>query len=123
MATALEVVYEYYRVFSTLDLSAIVEYFSEPCMSIGPQGVFSARSREELAGALGPMVESLRARGYGRSEFADAEMRMLGESAALVRGTAVRYSASGPVMERVPISYVVHRSGAGWLIAVMVIPG
>jgi len=121
MQSALDALQEYYRVFSTLDLSAIVSYYCEPCMSIGPQGVFSAGNRAGLASAFAPMVEGLRAKGYGRSEFVEAQVTSLGETDALVRGVAVRYTATGPEMERVPFSYLMHRTDAGWKIAVIVL--
>jgi len=40
MQSPLEALYAYYKTFSTLDLDAIVSHFSEPCMSIGSQGIF-----------------------------------------------------------------------------------
>ena len=120
MQSALEAIHEYYRAFSTLDLSAIVSYFCEPSMTIATQGVFSAANRGTLADSLAPLVQSLRAKGYGRSEFVDAQVTMLGESDALVRGVAVRYTAAGPELERVRLSYLMHRSDVGWKIAVLV---
>lgn len=57
MQSPLEALYEYYKTFSTLDLNAIVLHFSEPRMSISPQGVFSAGNRTELTHAFGPMRE------------------------------------------------------------------
>src|SRR3954454_17569712 len=104
MQPALESLHEYYRAFSSLELNAIVPHFCEPCMSIGPQGTFSAGRRTELANAFAPFIESLRAKGYGRSEFIDAQVTMLSETVALVQGVAVRYLADGPEMERVRIS-------------------
>jgi hypothetical protein len=120
MASALEAILEYYKTFSTLELSAIVSYFCEPSMTLSPRGVFSAANRGALAESLGPLVQSLRAKGYGRSEFVQPDVTMLGETAALVRGLAVRYTAAGPELERIPISYLMHRSDAGWKIAVLV---
>ena len=122
MAPALEAVYEYYRVFSTLDLAAIAECFCEPCMSVSAAGVITAPNRTELIAAFTPMIEGLKTRGYGRSEFAEAEVTPLGQGAALVRGVAIRYLASGPELERVPIAYLMHRTEAGWKIASMVFP-
>ena len=81
MQSPLEALYEYYKTFSTLDLNAIVLHFSEPCMSISPQGVFSAGNRTELAHAFGPLVDGLKAKGYGRSEFVEAQVTTLGETA------------------------------------------
>ena len=121
MQSALEAIHEYYDAFSTLDLKTIVSYFSEPSMTIVPQGVISAANRAVLADSLAPIVDGLRAKGYGRSEFVQAQATMLGATAALVRGVAVRYTAAGPEMERIPISYLMHRGEAGWKIAVLVV--
>ena len=120
MQSALEAIHEYYRAFSTLDLSAIVSYFCEPSMTIARQGVLSAANRGTLADSLAPLVQSLRAKGYGRSEFIEAQVTMLGESDALVRGVAVRYTVAGPELERIRLSYLMHRSDIGWKIAVLV---
>jgi hypothetical protein len=120
MLSALETIHEYYEAFSTLDLGAIASYFSEPTVTIAAQGVFSAGTRTAFADALAPLVQQLRAKGYGRSEFVQPQVTMLGESDALVRGVAVRYTAAGPELERVPLSYLLHRTGAGWKIAVLV---
>jgi ketosteroid isomerase-like protein len=123
MQTALEAISEYYSVFSTLDLNAIASHFSEPCMSIGPQGVFSAANRAELAAAFAPTVASLTEKGYGWSELLDPVVTTLGETAAFVAGVAVRYTAAGQELERIPISYVMHRSESAWKIAMMVLAG
>lgn len=122
MQSPLDALFDYYKTFSTLDLNAIVLHFSEPCMSISPQGVFSANNRVELANAFGPLIEGLKAKGYKRSEFVDAEVTTLSETAALVRGVAVRYKLDDSEMERVPISYLMHRAPDGWKIATMVLP-
>ena len=122
MQSPMEALFEYYRTFSTLDLNAIVLHFSEPCMSISPQGVFSADNRVELANAFGPLVDGLQEKGYGRSEFVEAEATTLSGTAALVRGVAVRYKLDQSELERVPISYLMHRASDGWKIVTMVLP-
>ena len=121
MPSALEAIHEYYKVFSTLDLNAILSFYHQPSTFIGPPGVSTAPDRAALAALLGPMVEGLRAKGYGRSEFVDAQVTTLSDRAALVRGVAVRYAAGGPEMERIPIGYLMHRGAAGWKIAVLVV--
>ena len=119
MLSALEAILEYYKAFSTLNLSEIVSYFCEPSMTVASQGV-SAGDRAKLAESLAPMIQSLKAAGYARSEFVQSQVTMLGETDALVRGVAVRYTAAGAEMERIPISYLMHRSDVGWKIAVLV---
>jgi hypothetical protein len=123
MQTPLEAIHEYYTVFSTLDLDAILSKYCEPCMIMAPQGVSLAENHAALAHSMAPLVGGLKARGYGHSEFVQPEVAMLGEGAALVRGVAVRYSAAGPELERVPLSYLMHRGEAGWKIAVLVAGG
>ena len=123
MQSPLETVHKYYNVFSTLDLTAIALYYCEPCMSIGPQGLFCAQNRAAVASALSPTVEGLRVKGYGRSEFIEPQVTTLNGAVALVRGVAVRYAAAGPEIERIQISYLLHRTEAGWKIAVMILAG
>ncbi len=108
MQSPLEAIHEYYKVFSTLDVNAIVSFYCEPTMSISPQGVLSSASHAALTDALAPLVHSLRAKSYGRSEFVDPNATMLGQTDALVRGVAVRYTTAGHELERVPLSYVMH---------------
>jgi hypothetical protein len=120
MPSALETILEYYRAFSTLEMSAIVSYFCEPSLTIARQGVLSAANRATLADSLAPMVQSLKAKGYARSEFVDASVTMLGENDALVRGVAVRYAVAGSELERIRLSYLMHRTDVGWKIAVLV---
>jgi hypothetical protein len=74
-----------------------------------------------LANAFAPVIEGLKAKRYGRSEFVEPQVTMLTETAALVRGVAVRYAATGPEIERIQISYLMHRSETGWKIAMMVV--
>ena len=122
MQSPLEALREYYAAFSTLDLPTITSYFNEPCLSIGSHGVFAVPSRGGLAAAIAPMVAELQAKGYGRSEFIDPDVTPLTEDDVLIRGVAVRYTTAGPELERVRLSYLLHRSDAGWKIAVLVMP-
>jgi hypothetical protein len=56
MLSALELIHEYYKVFSTLDVQAIASYFSEPCMTLTPHGPSSAANRAALANSLLPLI-------------------------------------------------------------------
>jgi len=123
MQTALEAIHQYYDAFSTLDLRAIVSHFCEPSMTVTPSRVLSAATHAALADSLAPLVDDLRAKGYGRSEFVQPDVTTIGETAALVRGVAVRYTATGSEMERISLGYLMHRSEAGWKIAVLVVAG
>ena len=123
MPTALEAVHKYYATFSRLDLPAILTCYGEPCLIISPQGVVSAANHAALTEFLTPMIDAMRAKGYGRSEFVQPHVTTLGESDALVLGVAVRYTAAGSEMERITFGYLMHRGDGGWKIATLVAAG
>jgi ketosteroid isomerase-like protein len=119
MNEALVAIHDYYKAFSTLDLDAYARFFTVPCMFIRLRGTFAVANREELARVLGPTFETLRSKHFQRSEFMEPQLTALTENLALLRGVAVRYRASGPEFERVPISYLVQQTGVAWKIAVV----
>ena len=58
MQSALEAIHEYYKAFSTLELSAIASYYCEPSMTVAPQDVQSAATHAALTDALAPIINS-----------------------------------------------------------------
>ena len=114
-----QLIADYYRDFSTLNVQAILPYFHEPSMLIGPQGVLPIPNRAALVAVFGPVMESLRAKGYGRSEFEAGHVKSLGSS-ALIGGVAARYKIGGQPLERVGITYVLHRGNTGWKFAAVI---
>ena len=119
MNEMLVVIQDYYKVFSTLELDACAPFFARPCLFIGLRGTFAVANREDLARVLGPTIEALKTKDYQRSEFLEPHLTTVTENTALVRGVAVRYRASGTELERVPVSYLVHQTGAACKIAVV----
>jgi hypothetical protein len=120
-ADVLRVLHEYYRVFSTLDVEAVLPYFHEPAMLIGPQGVLAAPTHNVLATAVGPGMEALRACGFGRSELIVGNVRSLSATAAMVYGVAQRYKLDGQDLDRAGVTYVLHKANSGWKIAVLIL--
>ena len=112
---------DYYRDFSTLNVQSILPYFHEPSLLIGPQGVMPVPDRAAVAAAFGPVMEGLRAKGYGRSEFELGSAQVLSASAAIVGGAAARYKKDGQLLERVGITYVLHKSDSGWEFAAVIL--
>ena len=119
MDAALTVIHDYYRAFSTLDAEACAPFFALPCLFLGLERPLAARTREELAGALVPITVALKTQDYQRSEFLEPRLTTLTGTTTLVRGVAVRYRASGAELERVPVTYLVHRTGDASKIAVV----
>jgi hypothetical protein len=113
-----QVIADYYRDFSTLNVQAILPYFNEASLLVGPRGVIPIPNHAALAAVFGPVMEALRAKGYGRSEFEPVYGKSLSSSAALIGGVAVRYNADGQQLERVGITYLLHKTErGGWKFA------
>ena len=118
---ATAVLADYYRAFSTLDLQAVLPYFHEPSLLMGPQAVFAAPTRAELATALAPVIESLRAREFGRSELNLRDVQVLSATTTLVRGVALRYKLDGQELERIGVTYILQKAETAWKIAVLIL--
>jgi hypothetical protein len=112
---------DYYRDFSTLNVQAILPYFNEPSLLVGPQGVIPIPDRAALVAVFGPVMEGLRAKGYGRSELDLGYVKSLSSSAALIGGVAVRFKTDGQQLERVGVTYVLHKTESGWKFAAVVV--
>ena len=120
-AGVMQLLTDYYRTFSTLDLQKTLAFFHEPSLLVGPQGVFAAPTHAELAVVFAPTMEALRLRGYGRSELTQPNLNLLSATAALVIGVAERYKTDGQPLDRAGVTYVLQRIDAGWKIAVLVL--
>jgi ketosteroid isomerase-like protein len=117
----IRVLADYYAAFSTLDIQAVLPYFHEPSMLIGPQGIGAAPTYAVLTTAFTPAMEGLRARGFGRSELSVRNVQSLSATTTLVTGVAVRYKADGQELERVGVTYVLQKVDTHWKIAVLIV--
>ena len=121
-ASVTRVLTDYYSAFGTLDVRAILPYYHEPCLLVGPQGIAAVPTHAAMAAAFAPVMEGLRARGYGRSELSMPHVERLSATAALASDVAVGYRADGRELERVGVSYVLHKADEDrWTIAVTVV--
>jgi ketosteroid isomerase-like protein len=114
-----QVLSDYYKAFSTLTVQSILRYFHQPALLIGPSGVIAPPTAEAVVPVFGPVMENLRQRDYGRSEFSLQQLRLLSATSAFAVGVAIRYKTDGQEMERVGITYLLHKGDSGWKLAVM----
>jgi len=112
---------DYYSAFSTLEVQAVLPYFHEPSLLISPQGVFAAPTFASLATLFTSTMEGLRTREFSRSELSVGYVKSLSASATLVTGIAIRYRRNGQELERVGVTYVLHKAETGWKIAVIIL--
>jgi hypothetical protein len=114
-----QVLTEYYKAFSTLSVQSVLRYFHQPALLIGPSGVIALPTPEAVVPIFGPVMENLRHREYLRSEFSLQQLRLLSATSALATGAAIRYRTDGQEMERVGITYLLHKGDSGWKFVVM----
>ena len=114
---------EYYRAFSTLNVQAILPYLDEPALLVGPLGVITLPMPSAIEPIFGPVMEGLRTRGYARSELGSQEIRILSAQSAFATGIAVRFKSDGEELERAGISYLLRKTNDAWKIVVMVLHG
>jgi hypothetical protein len=118
---ALRILADYYTAFSTLDVQAILPYFNEPSLLISSRGVIAAPTVAVVAAAFKPTMEGLRNRDFSRSELSVGEIKSLSASTTLVTGVAIRYQRNGQELERVGITYVLHKVETGSKIVVIIL--
>ena len=120
-ATVNRMLDEYYAAFSTLNIEAILPYFHQPALLIGPPGVIALPTPAAVLPIFTPVMQNLRARGYGRSELDQRKVKVLSAKSALASGIVVRYKSDGQELERVGITYMLHKADDAWKFAVMVL--
>jgi hypothetical protein len=112
--------FDYYRDFSTLNIQAILPYFHEPAMLLGPSGAISLPSPAALVPIFTPVMENLRRQGYGRSELKLQQLKLLSATSALAVGVAIRLKSDSQELERLGVTYLLCKAEGGWKFAVIV---
>ena len=105
---------EYYRAFSTLRVQAIFPYLNQPALLVGPLGVIPLPRPSAVEPIFDPVMESLRTRGYARSELGSQEIRILSARSAFATGIAIRYRSDGEKLERAGITYLLRKTDDAW---------
>jgi ketosteroid isomerase-like protein len=116
-----QVLSDYYAAFSTLDIQAVLPYFHQPALLIGPQGIIALPTPTALVPVFGPVMEGLRRQNYQRSEFDLQLLKLLDGKSALATGVAVRYTRVGKELSRAGLTYLLRKTGETWKFAVMVL--
>jgi ketosteroid isomerase-like protein len=105
--------------FSGLDLKRFRSCYHLPCMVITPQGVASASSESEFDRLFRPMMESLKARGFARSEWAEKHVKLQSDSTATASVLWIRFRKDGAELERLGATYALYKSNRNWKIAMV----
>ena len=98
----------------------MVPYCQLPCLFISNQGVRVIANTGELQAFIG-LMESLKARGFSRSEVPDMRVNQMSENIALVSVRRIRYKTDGSELERLGETYTFRKIDNDWkVLAAMV---
>ena len=107
--------------FSDADLSRWLSFFHSTYMIMAPEGVIAPSSDNEALTLLRPQMETLRARGYARSELNRATVKVLSAATALASVEWVRRKANNEELERLGGTYAFFKSKDGWKIVMVTV--
>ena len=120
-AAVVQALADYYKAFSTLDAQAVRPYFHEPSQLVSPAGVVPTPTRAAVATAFQPVMETLRARGFAKSELTNLHLKRLSATTVIAGGVAVRRKTDGHELDRAGVVYLLQKVNAAWHIATVVI--
>jgi hypothetical protein len=66
-------------------------------------------------------MENLRRRQYGQSELKLQQLKLLSATSALAMVVAIWLKTDGQELERVGVTYLLHKTESGWKFAVVVL--
>ena len=112
---------EYFEAFQTLDPRAVVPYFHVPALALTSRGTIALTSAAEVEAFFVRMMGRLKGLGYARSTITDLHITRLSDSVALLSIRGARFRADGTRLEEIGATYTLHKTGAGWKMAVLVL--
>jgi ketosteroid isomerase-like protein len=119
MLTVTETLRDYYAASNRDDFRGMVSHYHEPVMWIGAGGVTSCPTRAEAAALVAQFIARVRAMGAVRTEWAEFHIKEMSDKLAVADIALVRFTADGREVERTAFAYLLHKTAAGWKIAVL----
>lgn len=112
---------DYVSAFHNFDVQRVLRYYHEPLMLIGAAGIRVMATRADTEAWMQSFWARLKERGYARGgEFSPLHVKQVSAGVAVASAQFVRYKADGQELERNGATYVLHKTGDGWKIVVVV---
>jgi ketosteroid isomerase-like protein len=93
--------------------------YHEPLMVITAAVVRFMATRADIEAWVKPIFARVLERGYARAEYSQLHIKQVSAGVAVASGIYVRYKADGQELERLGVTYVLHKTSDGWKIAVL----
>lgn len=118
--TVAQIFQNYVDSFQTLRPLNVTPYCDVPCLFISAQGVYSMGDAKALAVVIGRLMESLKSRGFLRSELTDVHVNQMSDNIAVVSARRIRYRQNGHELERMGETYTFRKVDGDWKIVTAV---
>ncbi len=103
------------------DTPSLLAYYGVPLLLTTDDGFYALTSVDQVAAALQPQVDGMRAAGYARSETLSSEVTVLNSTSALYRGTFSRRRSDGKEISQLTATYLVTVGPVGRRISVLAV--
>jgi len=114
---AIEFINEYQTTFDTKDMDAFSKYFSEPFISVRPDGtVQSMPSNESASAFFKTVLKQWQKEGYSSFSTKDFELTPIGSKSMLVTFTWEMLDSSKQLIREWRQSYNLLAKGDSWLV-------
>ena len=111
---------DYARDFSNLNLESVVSHFHLPCTFIVPQEVLAFASASEVEGFWRPRLDGLKKQGFGRTEVVERKIDVLNDNTAIIGFKTARYAEDGSELAGRHTTFVVRNTEDGWKIVTLI---
>lgn len=104
--------------FSGLDFNGWIANFHLPCTVILPDRIFSSMSIDDTRAQFQPLFQSLKGKGFTRTQLDRCKIRMLTATTAIADTVWTRYRGE-QVLEQLGATYLFLNMKGSWKIAVL----
>jgi ketosteroid isomerase-like protein len=91
-------------------------FYGEPTLLVLPNQVKVLSKRADVEDLFAKTLAGLTPLGYSYSKFVDPRIRLLNATTAICSAVAVRFKADGTEMQRLGVTYLLHKDNSDWKI-------
>jgi ketosteroid isomerase-like protein len=110
----------YYDSVAGGDAAAVARCFTAPATFLTPQGGSTPATAAEVESAFTAILSGFKAQGYSHSTWAEAHMKLLGDTTALASLIVVRHRTDGSEIGTFGFTYVMRKIDGVWKVAVLI---
>jgi hypothetical protein len=115
-----QVVQGYYDAFAN-DSPAAAQFFGEPTLIVLPKEVITLTNRADIGAYISRVLAGLKAGGYSTTKLSEPRIKMLNRTTALYGAIAIRMKTDDTELQRVGVTYLLHKDPGGWRIHELIV--